>query len=166
MKHILKEHRQDFSEIRKLCLICHGLDYTTSSLSSTNSRLKLSEAIEGAIQNLVSSYLLNLAIAIRVNLYQNKIEFKDVELPESGTLYYDKELICRPVTLKQVCDKIIHADTVSKPILPSVMMQEDCKICIQFKGTEFKKAWTMDIVLELFAEDVLHILDSIETQCA
>ncbi|TMX33299.1 hypothetical protein DA100_17315 [Vibrio sp. Hep-1b-8] len=93
MKHILKEHRQDFSEIRKLCLICHGLDYTTSSLSSTNSRLKVSEATEGAIQNLVSSYLLNLAIAIRVNLYQNKIEFKDIELPESGTLYYDKELI-------------------------------------------------------------------------
>jgi len=126
--------------------------------------LRVSEATEATIQNLVSSYLLNLAVAIRINLYPNKIEFKDVELPQSGWLYYDEELVCRPVTLKQVCDKIIHADTVSKPILPEVMARKDCKICIQFKGKEFKRKWTLDIVLEYFAEDVLHILDDIENQ--
>lgn len=162
MQDILSSHRQDFGEIRRLCLICHGLDYSTSSLSSGQSRLLLSENLESSLQNLVSGSLLSLAIALRINLYQGKIEPSRI-LPTSSWLYFDDELINRPATLKQVVDKIIHADTVIKPVFPPGILRGDTKVAIQFKGTESrKKAWTLNIVLERFAEDVLRLLDEIE----
>lgn len=139
MKEILSKHRQDFSEIRRLCLICHGLDYSTSSLSYSHSRLHLSENSETSLQNLISSSLLSLAIALHINQYQKIIDQLSLELPDSPWLYFDKELIDRPATIKQVIDKIIHADTVAKPVLPSDLWTGDTKIAIQFKGTEFGK---------------------------
>lgn len=167
MQEILSKHRQDFSEIRRLCLICHGLDYSTSSFSSSQSRLHLSENLESSLQNLISSSLLSLAIALRINLYQGIIDQPNLELPDSSWLYFDEELIDRPATIKQVIDKIIHADTVAKPVLPSGLWKGDTKIAIQFKGTEFgKKDWTLNIILERFAEDVLRLLDEVEAQNA
>jgi hypothetical protein len=167
MQEILSKHRQDFSEIRRLCLICHGLDYSTSSFSSSQPRLHLSENLESSLQNLISSSLLSLAIALRINLYQGIIDKAYLELPDSSWLYFDEELIDRPATIKQVIDKIIHADTVVKPVLPSGLWKSDTKIAIQFKGTEFgKKDWTLNIILERFAEDVLRLLDEVEAQSA
>lgn len=165
IKDIISEHRQDFSELRRLCLVCHGLDLTTSSLSLDSSRLNVTESVETALQNLLSSNLLNLAIAIRVNLYQKKIAKSNIELPDSAWLFYGKDLTVKPATLKQVCDKIIHADSVGKSIFPNGMWKGESKIAIQFKGVEFgKKNWTLDIVLERFAEDVLNLLNDIEAK--
>ncbi len=31
MQEVISRHRQDFGEIRRLCLICHGLDYSANS---------------------------------------------------------------------------------------------------------------------------------------
>src|SRR5690606_1949398 len=109
MNEIFGKYRQDFGEIRRLCLICHGLDLSTSTLSSESSTWTLSEATNTVLQNLVSSTLLHLAVAIRTNLYQNNITGSDILLENSAWLYYDKELVEKPATLKQVCDKIIHA---------------------------------------------------------
>lgn len=167
MREILSKHRQDIGEIRRLCLICHGLDHSTSSVSSSQSRLRLSENLDASLQYLISSSLLSLAIALRINLYQGAIDKPNLELTDSSWLYFDDELISRPATIKQVIDKIIHADTVAKPVLPSDMWDGDTKIAIQFKGSEFrKKAWTLNIVLERFAEDVLGLLDEIKAQNA
>ena len=162
MRDIFGQHKQDFNEIRRLCLICHGLDLTTSSLSSETSRLVISEAVEDTLHNLVSSNLLSLVIAIRVNLYQNAITQPNLELPNSSWLYYDAKLIEKPATLKQVCDKVIHADSFSKTISPSGLIDQEYKIAVQFKGVEYKKYWTLNVVLERFVEDVLSLLDSIE----
>lgn len=163
MKDIFKKHRQDFNEIRRLCLICHGIDLTTSSLSSKHSRLKISDETEIVLQNMVTSNLLNLAISIRINLYQKSISQSNKELLESAWLYFDKKLLTRPATLKQVCDKIIHADSVTKSILHHER-SHDSQIAIQFKGVEQnRKHWTLDIVLQRFCEDVLCLLDEIES---
>ena len=139
MRDIFGRHKQDFNEIRRLCLICHGLDLTTSSLSSPISRLVISENVEDTLHNLVSSNLLSLVIAIRVNIYQNVINQPNLELPDSSWLYYDAKLIERPATLKQVCDKIIHADSFSNIVAPSGLIDPEYKIAAQFKGVEFKK---------------------------
>lgn len=105
---------------------------------------------------------MSLVIAIRVNLYQNQISQSDLELPNSAWLYYDSQLIERPATLKQVCDKVIHADSFSKMIPSDGVIDKDCKITVQFRGSEFKKAWTLNVVLEIFVEDILLLLDNIE----
>jgi hypothetical protein len=162
VRDIFGHHKQDFNEIRRLCLICHGLDLTTSSLSLSTSRLVMSENVEDTLHNLVSSNLLSLVIAIRVNLYQNVIKEPNLELPDSSWLYYDAKLIERPATLKQVCDKIIHADSFSKTVPPTGLIDPEYKIAVQFKGVEHKKSWTLNVVLERFVEDILSLLDSIE----
>ncbi|MCG9714262.1 hypothetical protein L1D29_15755 [Shewanella insulae] len=162
MRDIFGYHKQSFNEIRRLCLVCHGLDLTTSSISSPGSRLVISKDLEDILHNLVSSNLLSLVIAIRVNLYQNVICQPDLELPESSWLYYDEQLVERPATLKQVCDKIIHADSFLKTVPPNGLIEPDCKIAVQFKGVEFKKAWTLNVILERFVEDILSLLDSLE----
>ncbi|WP_434929893.1 hypothetical protein ACRWQM_10175 [Shewanella sp. HL-SH5] len=166
MRDIFGYHKQDFNEIRRLCLICHGLDLTTSSLSSTTSRLIMSKSVENTLHNLVSSNLLSLVIAIRVNLYQGVIDQPNLDLPDSAWLYYDAKLVEQPATLKQVCDKIIHADSFSKTVPPSGLIDPDCRIAVQFKGVEFKKAWTLNVVLESFVEDILTLLDSIDQSMA
>ncbi|MCG7649473.1 MULTISPECIES: hypothetical protein [Alteromonas] len=64
------------------------------------------------------------------------------------------------MTLQQVIDKIIHADEVLKPIVPNSFRNKTLKIAIQFKGTEFgRKKWTMNVILERFAEEILLLLD-------
>ncbi|ALS99314.1 hypothetical protein [Lacimicrobium alkaliphilum] len=163
MKEILGKHRQDFDEIRRLCLICHGLDLSTSSFSFGLSEWTISESTSLVLQNVVSSHVLQLAIALRTNLYQKRIPYSDEPLAQSSWLYYDEELRERPATLKQVCDKIIHADSVSKNVYPKVLTEHTDKICTQFKGKEFSKgSWTMNVAIDVFAEEVLHILDEIE----
>lgn len=165
MDEIFGRYRQDFSEIRKLCLICHGLDLSTSTLSSESSTWKLSDSTNTVLQNLVSSTLLHLAVAIRTNLYQDNIKGSDIILANSAWLYYDKELIEKPATLKQVCDKIIHAKTFSKSKFPKEFAIDADKIATQIRGTEQnRKAWTMNLVLDLFAEDILTMLDEFETK--
>ncbi|MCQ8850038.1 hypothetical protein NQT74_15725 [Alteromonas stellipolaris] len=163
MQLILGKHRQDFDEIRRLCLICHGLDYTTSSFSDDEKGLRLSNSLSSAVESLISSNLLSLAIALRVNIYQKVIKFPNYELGKSSSLYYDNELVERAATLKQVIDKIIHADEVLKPIVPDSLRNNPLKIAIQFKGTEFgRKKWTMNVILEKFAEEILLLLDEHE----
>ena len=162
MRDIFGHHKQVFNEIRRLCLICHGLDLTTSSLSSPTSRLVLSEEVEDTLHNLVSSNLLSLVIAIRINIYQNVIVQPHLELPESAWLYYDDKLVEQPATLKQICDKIIHADVFSKAVPNKNTIDPEYKIAVQFKGVEFTKAWTLNVVLERFIEDVLSLLDGLE----
>lgn len=165
MDEIFGKYRQDFGEIRRLCLVCHGLDLSTSTLSSGSSTWVLSEATNTALQNLVSSTLLHLAVAIRTNLYQNRMQGSDILLENSAWFYYDEELIERPATLKQVCDKIIHADTFSKLAYPKEFSGRADKIATQIRGTEYKRgAWTMSLVLDLLAEDILCMLDEVETK--
>ncbi|MEO9524669.1 hypothetical protein [Marinobacter alexandrii] len=164
MDELFGRYRQDFNEIRRLCLICHGLDLSTSTLSTEYSTWKLSEPTNITLQTLVSSTLLHLAIALRTNLYQKSIKGSDILLERSAWLYYDKELKEAPATLKQVCDKIIHADTFSKSRYPGHLSSHEDKIATQIRGTEQnRKAWTMNLVIDLLAEDILALLDDIET---
>ena len=165
MEELFGKYRQDFNEIRRLCLICHGLDLSTSALSTEYSTWELSEATNSTLQNLVSSTLLHLAIALRTNLYQKSIAGSDILLERSAWLYYDDELVERPATLKQVCDKLIHANTFSKSRYPKNLSSHEDKIATQIRGAEqSRKAWTMNLVLDLLAEDILTMLDEIETK--
>jgi hypothetical protein len=163
MKDILDKHKQDFNEIRRLCLICHGLDISSNWLFSDSTYKKPSENTKYTIHSLLSSSLLNLAISIRVNLYQGLIGNQKFSLDTLVASYYEEnDLLLKEVTIKDICDKIIHADSVSKSALIKEFMPKDVKNTIQLKGKLGKKNWTLDLCLELFAEKMLMILDEIE----
>jgi len=165
MDEVLDKHKQDFNEIRRLCLLSHGLDLTSSDIFKSSSNYVPSEHTKSVLHSLLSSTLLNLAVSIRVNLYQGTIKNELIALDTLAASYYeDDELICKSVHIKDVCDKIIHADTVTKPIFPSNFISGDTKMSFQLKGKHGKKAWTLDLCLELFAEDILLLLDGIEAE--
>jgi len=105
---------------------------------------------------------LNLAVALRVNIYQGKMTGpKYAKLLHCGFLYDDNDLVSKEFTIKDVCDKIIHADTVSKEALPPHILG-DSKMTMQFKGKHNRKSWTLDLSVELFTEAVLNFVDELE----
>ena len=167
MEEIIDKHKQDFDEIRRHCIICHGLDLTSSDLFSKPNDKKPSNKTRSVLHGMLSSALLNLAISIRINLYQNTIKNQSIPLNTLAASYYeDDELIYKETTIKDICDKIIHADSVSKSVLPSdltrIHVEEKIHETIQLKGTKNKKRWTVDLCLDLFAEEILKLLDKIE----
>ena len=122
-------------------------------------------SLDPLLHGLISSYLLNLAISIRINLYQKKIENVTYPLEVMAADYYeDDELICKEVTLKDICDKIIHADTVYKPVMPNGLLENDVRITFQLRGVNRKKAWTLNICLEILTVNILALLDEIESR--
>ena len=163
MENVLDRHKQDFDEIRRLCLLCHGLDLTSSTIFASETSSGLSTATKSVLHSLLSSHLLMLAVSVRINLYQGAIKNFSIPMQTMVAGYYeDDELIVKSPTIKDVCDKIIHADSVTKPILPKNIVDSEVKISFQLKGTNRNKAWTLDLSLELFAETVLELIDSIE----
>jgi hypothetical protein len=126
-----------------------------------------SEATKAVFQNLVSGTLLNLAVAIRVNIYQGKLpnHQENCPLTHCGFYYDNEEMFCKEFTIKDVCDKIIHADTFSKEAFPPKMLG-NAKMTIQLKGTHQSRLWTLDLSIELFTEAVLNYLDTLEAEAS
>lgn len=156
MTEIFGKHSQDYNEIRRLCLICHGLDLSSSMLFSNSTYNCASETTKQVFQNLVSGSLLNLAVSLRVNIYQGRLVGPEYSgLLHCGFYYDDQDLVSKEFTIKDVCDKIIHADAVSKEALPAHILG-DSKMTMQFKGKHNRKSWTFDLSVELFTEAVLN----------
>lgn len=165
MDDILDKHKQDFNEIRRLCLYCHGLDLTTTRLFSGSSCAVPSSETKSTLHNMLSGSLLNLAVSIRINFYQDNFENTLIPLSSlAASILIDDDLRYKEVTIKDVCDKIIHADSVTKPITLDEYLDNDVHVSIQFKGRYKKQNWTMDICLDLFAEHVLSMLDKLELE--
>ncbi|ADO00801.1 hypothetical protein Gbem_4101 [Citrifermentans bemidjiense Bem] len=163
MKEIFGKHVQDFDEVRRLCLICHGLERTGDILFTDSTYNNKTNCTERVYKNLASGALLNLAVSMRINLYQDgRINLDTSKLTHCGFYYCDHELIGQEFSLKDICDKIIHANTVSKEVIPQEVVGSS-KSTIQFKGVHHKRSWTLDLSIELFVEAVLNLLDELET---
>lgn len=166
MPEIFGRHRQDLNEVRRLCLICHGLDLTSDKLFSDSTYNNSSESTKVVFQNLVSGTLLNLAAAIRINIYQGIFQGQERHhLAHCGFYYDDEELVAKDFTIKDVCDKIIHAESISKEAFPPEVLR-GAKVVMQLKGTHQGRRWTLDLSIELFTEAVLNYLDDIEATYA
>ena len=169
MEEIIDKHKQDFDEIRRHCLICHGLDLTSNDLFSGPNDEKPSDKTRSVLHSMLSSGLLNLAISIRTNLYQNTIKNRRIPLDTLAASYYeDDELIYKETTIKDVCDKIIHANSITKSVLPRditrIPVGVEVHETFQLKGTKNKRSWTLGLCLDLFAETILKLLDKIESE--
>lgn len=163
MEYVVEKHRQSFDEVRRLCFICNGLDRASSYIFTESTYTDPSDQSKSVLQNLLSSSLLHLAVSIRINLYQDIIENRPIPLETMAADYYeDDKLIVRCVSIKDVCDKIIHADTVTKPIFKNFPLEKDEKLTFQLKGSNRDKLWTLNLCLELFTEIILKIVDEIE----
>lgn len=166
MSTIIEQHIQTFDEIRRTGLICHGLDLSSCEMFSGSQEYQPSDSIQRVLSGSLSSGLLHFAIAIRVNIYQSSLMgFEKIDLPWWASLYYKDELKRELINLKTICDKIIHANTVDKSVLP-VDITRGSKMCMQFVGLHNKREWVMDIPISSFVEYVFALLDKIEKKNA
>lgn len=166
MSSIIEQHVQTFDEIRRIGLICHGLDLSSCEMFSGSQEYRPSKSIQRVLSGALSSGLLHFAIAIRVNIYQSSLMgLEKRDLPWWASLYYKDELKTESINLKTICDKIIHANTVDKSALPAELTRSS-KMCMQFVGLHNKREWVMDIPVSSFVEYVFALLDEIESKNA
>ena len=156
---LLGSHRQDFSEIRRLCLICHGLDNSADTIFSGSIYTSPSDEFRCVFQNLMSGSLLNLAVALRVNGYQAAVDVsRDLSI-QCASLYWEPDLIVKQVSIKDVIDKIIHADFLSKETSYGTSTEAP-RVMMQLKGVHRKRKWILDINIQYFVEVILELIDS------
>lgn len=110
-------------------------------------------------EELFTTELLSLAIALRTKFYQGLAPGPSASfISPCGLLYKfgKKGEVSETFTVKDVCDKIIHANTVRKFLHP-----EDPKPTTTLEGTEQRGTkWQLSFSVSLFIEGVLNWLDT------
>src|SRR5437899_2163987 len=110
---LLGMHKVTFETLRSLAIQCHALDLSAYPLFVEGTHADASEKAKATYEELFTSQLLNLAIALRVKFYQG-IDPKTTipYVRHCGLLDKKMKNVC--FSMKDVCDKIIHADKVEK----------------------------------------------------
>jgi translation initiation factor IF-3 len=60
--------------------------------------------------------------------------------------------------------RVSEKDYPKKIAISGEYLEKNHHVSLQFKGSHRKKEWTMDLCLNLFAEQVLTMLDRIESK--
>lgn len=154
-------HRISVEAIRRLAVECHALDVSAVRLLVDTTVNELG-CIRATYEELFSETLLSLAIALRTKFYQGVSE-KDTErfvAHSAFLLVTDKEVI-KAFTIKDVCDKVIHAESIIRPLDDGTAQP-----VTQVRGTQQGAPWVLHISTGLFCEGVLNWLASIEAASA
>ena len=158
MKKLSVAHRVSYEAIRSLAIECHALDLSAFTLLVEGTH-QPSRSTKIAYEELVTSKLLLLAIALRTKFYLG------ISNADTGKYVNDcgfLDATCkgteapRPFGIKDICDKIIHADEVERKFT-------DGKngIVTILRGSQRSSTWTFHISMSLFSEAVLNWLDDL-----
>jgi len=146
--------------IRSLAITCHALDGQFDKLFNAGAICGNSQKVVASYDQLLSVSLLNLAIFVRVAL-SNEPAYRSATsgatacgLFETGAPEKDGGF-----SIKDVCDKLIHADNIFKPVEPGVE-----GACCRLRGTYREKPWEFSLGVSIFSEIVLKWLDDIEKE--
>ena len=143
--------------IRALAIECHALDRQFDKLFNQAAICGASERTYRTYNRLLSIALLNLAISIRVSL-ASEVEYNARGIVGPAVLV----LKGRPVhkdgsSIKDVCDKLIHADRIYKHLEAGVQ-GAGCEL----SGIHRGQRWTLGLGVQIFCEYVLQWLDTLE----
>lgn len=110
-------YRIDTDHIRALALQCHAFDLQFDELFNSDAIGGFSQRSYDAYNRLLSRCLLNLAISIRVSLRADPNYTRtDNGIGNCGLFEDGGPSGDGTFSIKDVCDKLIHADSISKPI--------------------------------------------------
>lgn len=162
MTRMFSQHKQSVGEIRRLALLCYGLDMGSTKLKDGSSMLELDPKSQEVLHEQISCHLLSLAVALRVNFYQKSLlELANHDIRNYAGMYWMDEYVIVKTTVKDVCDKIIHADIFSKSVSPH-QFSNGAYSTIQMQGKHHKRSWVLDLCVALFCEKILHIISNLE----
>ena len=146
--------------IRALAIQCHALDLQFDRLFNSETICGFSERIYQTYNRLLSMALLNLAVSIRVSL-SSEPEYASTSggISACGLFTDPGPHGDGSFSIKDVCDKLIHADRISKPIEPGVR-GAGCMLVGSYRGTQ----WELGLGVQILAEWILKWLDEIDAR--
>jgi hypothetical protein len=150
-------HRISVEAIRRLAVECHALDVSAVRLLIDTTVDEVG-CIRTTYEELFSEKLLSLAIALRTKFYQG-VQANGTErfVEHSAFLLVTDEEMIKAFTIKDVCDKVIHAESITRPLDDGTAQP-----VTQVRGTQQGTPWVLHISTGLFCEGVLNWLASIE----
>lgn len=157
---LLGTHKVSFESVRALAVQCHALDIAAYHLLSDSTHEDKSGKTKTTYEDMFTFQLLALAIALRTKFYQGANHEATVRyVSHCGFLFKYKNNAeeSRAFSFKDVCDKIIHASTVSRYLERGVQ-----KPTTTFRGAQGKSEWELSISVSLFAEAVLNWVQDVE----
>lgn len=154
---VLGSHRVTWQTVRRLAIECHALDSAAHPLLTDSILDDKGGLNRAAYEELFTEKLLAFAIALRTKFYQGvNVEETAQFSNDCGLLYeVNGEVEDGPIafTFKDVCDKLIHADRITKSV-ESSNAAEITMLCGQRQG----QPWRLDLSVTLFTECVLNWL--------
>lgn len=160
---LLGTHKVSYEAIRRLTIECYALARSGMSLLKKSEYEDTKGRTAALYEELLSEKLLQLAIAIRTKFYQGADHRRTSGfLEETGS--YLKGIAANderehPYTLKDICDKIIHAS--------SVIFKLDADLDVTFidlMGTQSiggqQQHWLLSLLLPEVCEGILGWLDA------
>jgi hypothetical protein len=147
-------HKVSYDTLRSLAIQCHALDITAYHLLFDSTHIDEDGKTKAIYEELFTNKLLALAIALRTKFYQGLDHKATIpQVSHCGFLYSYKqtEESIINVSIKDICDKIIHADSVSR-FLEQGIDKPTTTLQGRYKGNN----WELSMSVSLFAEAVLN----------
>jgi len=158
-------HVSSFEAVRALAIHCHALDLSGAELLFASTHTDRDERTKSSYLEQFTSQLLRLAIALRTKFYQGYDDRSTVAyVAHCGSLFTyreDKEESIE-FSMKDVCDKIIHAVTFEKDLEGEIEKAPTTLCGKSPDGVE----WELSVFVSLFAEAVLNWARDMETHRA
>ena len=150
-----------FSLVRSLAIQCHALDISAHHLLLDTTHNDKRGQTRRTYEELYSSQLLSLAIALRTLFYQGVDHVGTIEyIAHCGLLFKEGEKFDEAIafSIKDVCDKIIHAASVNRYLEHDVE-----KPTTTIRGTDQGgQEWDLSLSVSFFAEGTLNWLEQLE----
>lgn len=160
---LLGTHKVSFESIRRLTIECYALARSGMSLLRHSEYEDIGGRTTALYEELLSEKMLQLAIAIRTKFYLGADHRRTSGfLEDTGT--YVKGITAtdeamHAYTLKDVCDKVIHASSVYFVLDPDVDVT-----FIELRGAQTigrqAQPWTLTLLLPEVCEGILGWLDA------
>lgn len=147
-------------DIRSLAIQCHALDCEFDALFNSSTICGYSDRTYNVYTRLLSTALLNLAISIRVTL-NDHLAYRDRASGVSNCGLFDGAGPYNDgsFSFKDVCDKIIHADEIIRPIEAGTQ-----GACCTLRGAHRGRPWDFGLGVRIFSEYVLKWCDEIDAE--
>jgi hypothetical protein len=161
--HLVGNHKVSYQSIRRLTIECFSLCTSVYALLQDSEYPDEDGRTASICEELISEKFLALAIALRTKFYQGADHRRTSGFLEgSGVLYKIDGLDesgPHPFTLKDVCDKIIHAESVY------ISLDSDWQAeLIDFSGRQrvgkSEQRWSLGISVPALCTGILGWLDA------
>ena len=159
---LLGKHKISLANVRSMAIQCYALDVAAFPLLQGGTHTDRGGKTKEAYEELFTAQLLAFAIALRTKFYQGLDHKTTVRYIQAAGFLF-KNNSCGEKTLafsiKDVCDKIIHADTISR-YLELGISKPSTSFC--GKDSRDNSTWECAISVTLFVEGVLEWLQDVE----